>query len=74
MSQVLCRQSNDPSDVSRLYLRVLVGLVVVVVDVLPEDLHNVPLVGKLGRRSGGHGQNGGEHQLKHRADRMPWIE
>ena len=45
----------------------LVGLVVVVVNVLPEDLHNVSLVGELRRRGGSHGQNGqngGKHQLK----------
>ena len=47
-----------------MHLRVLVGLVVVVVDALTEDLDDVPLVGQLRGGGGGHGQDGGEHNLK----------
>ena len=68
-------RSRETSPCPSCHSRVLVGPVVVVVDVLTEDLHDVPLLRlvEVRRAGGGQGQDGGEHELKRtERDNVQW--
>ena len=44
------------------------------VDVLAENLDDLPLVGEIRRRGGGHGQHSGEHEHLHSCCSGGWLD